>query len=323
MSGYKSLTAREAAEVLSSLSAPTVIMHARPDGDTVGSASAMLKILRQLGKAPEYACQDKIPDRLAFLLCGEVRSESLEGRDLIAVDVASTTQLGSLSEYSDRIKLTIDHHAVNTPFSDNFTLPDVSSAAEALTAVLDELIKDGKASLTEEVAYPLYAAISSDTGGFLFSSASPTTYRIAAELMECGIDFADINHRLFHSKSKEQLLAEGFIASKIKTAANGKIAYATLSAEDRTRLGLRGEHFETAIDIIRSVLFAEIALFVRENDDGTLKASMRSTGANVAEIAAEFGGGGHIRAAGCSPVASSAEEGAKLIISRLLSIVEN
>ena len=314
MNDFKNLTPSEAADILLSLKNPIVIMHARPDGDTAGSAAALIKILRRLGIEAEYTSSDRLSDRLAFLLANERRAKSLEGRELIAIDVASPAQLGSLEEYKDKILLTIDHHRVNTPFSDNLTIPDASSAGEALFSVLLELIKSRKCSLDAEIAYPLYAAISSDTGGFVFSSASPKTYRLAAELIETGIDFADINHRLFHSKSKEQLKAEGFISSRLETELNGKLAYATLSKAERSSLGLNGEHFETAIDIIRSLCFAEIALFVRENDDGSIKASLRSTGFNVAGIAEHFGGGGHIRAAGCNITAKSADEGAKLII---------
>ena len=314
MNEFKNLTSREAAEILLTLKNPVVIMHARPDGDTAGSASALIKILRKLGIEAEYASSDKLSERLAFLLCKERQAEALDGRELIAIDVASPAQLGSLAEYKDKIILTIDHHRVNTPFSDNLTLADASSAGEALFSVLSELIAMKKCNLDAEIAYPLYAAISSDTGGFLFSSASANTYRLAAELIETGIDFADINHKLFHSKSREQLKAEGFISSKIETDLDGKLAYATLSKSQRESLDLKNEHFETAIDIIRSLSLAEIAIFVRENDDGSIKASLRSTGFNVASIAESFGGGGHIRAAGCTVKAASADEGAKLII---------
>ena len=317
MNGYKNLTPREAAERLLGYKNPVVIMHARPDGDTVGSAAALIKILRRLGIPAEYASADHVSERLSFLLNGEKRAESLDGRELIAIDVASPMQLGSLSEYENKISLTIDHHKVNSPFSDNLTLPDASSAGEALFSVLSELMDMGKCELDSEIAYPIYAAISSDTGGFVFSSASPYSYRLAARLIETGIDFADINHRLFHSKSKEQLKAEGFIASRLATEGDGRIAYATLSREDRDTLGLSSEHFETAIDVVRSVMPAEIAVFVRENDDGSVKASIRSTGANVAEIAAEFGGGGHIRAAGCTLPAKSASQGAEIIIQKI------
>lgn len=321
MNGHRSLTPREAAERLLTYTHPVVIMHARPDGDTVGSASALIKILRKLGIPAEYASADPVSERLSFLISGESRAQSLENRELIAIDVASEAQLGSLAKYAESITLTIDHHRINSPFSDNLTLPDASSAGEALFSVLNELTVMGKCKLDSEIAYPIYAAISSDTGGFVFSSASASSYRLAADLIETGIDFADINHRLFHSKSKEQLKAEGFISSNLKSAADGKISYATLSIEDRDLLGLSSEHFETAIDIVRSVIDAEIAVFVRENDDGSVKASMRSTGFNVAAIAAEFGGGGHIRAAGCTLSAKSAEDGAKILIEKIKDLI--
>ena len=317
MNEYKALTPKEAAEKLLTYQSPVVIMHARPDGDTVGSAMALIEILGKLGIDAEYASADEISQRLAFLTDGKKRAESLEGRELIAIDVASPAQLGSLASYKDKITLTIDHHRVNSPFSDNLTLPDASSAGEALFSVLAELINMKRCELDSDIAYPMYAAISSDTGGFLFSSATSDTYKLAAKLIETGIDFADINHRLFHSKSKEQIKAEGFIASKLMTSADGKIAYATLSKEDRANLGLSSEHFETAIDVVRSLLHSEVAVFVRENDDGSVKASMRSTGLNVAEIAAEFGGGGHIRAAGCTLAVKSASEGAAILIDRI------
>ena len=317
MNEYKNLTVRDTAEILLTLKNPIILMHTRPDGDTVGSASALIKILRRLGKEARYASADKIPERLAFLLEGEKIAESLEDGELVAIDVASPSQLGAYKDLAERVMLTIDHHRVNMPFSDNYTLPDASSAGEALYTVLEELEAMGKIELDEKVAYPIYASISSDTGGFIFSSATAKTYRVAARLIETGIDFADINRKLFHSKSPSQIKAEGFISSKLQTALDGKISYATLSKSDRDNLGIDSDCFETAIDIVRSVMNSEIAIFVRENDDGSVKASIRSTGFNVAEVAATFGGGGHIRAAGCALPVSTAEDGANLIISEI------
>lgn len=317
MREIRNLTAKETAEILLTLKNPIILLHTRPDGDTVGSASALIKMLRKVGIEARYASADKIPDRLSFLLAGEKRAEALDSGELVAIDVASPAQLGAYSNIADKVILTIDHHRVNSPFSDNFTLADASSAGETLFSVLLELTEMNKCELDEEIAYPLYASVSSDTGGFVFSSASADTYRIAAALIETGIDFADINRRLFHSKSPEQIKAEGFIASRLMTASEGKISYATLSKKDRESLGISGEHFETAIDIVRSIRNSEIAIFVRENDDGSIKASMRSVGFNVAEVAAQFGGGGHIRAAGCTLPVNSAEEGAMLLIEKI------
>lgn len=309
------VTREECARRLLSLSRPVVVTHVRPDGDTVGSAAALTLALRALGKEATLLSPDKIPERLAFLLSGVPLCESAEGCELVAIDVASPTQLGGLAplEYT----LTIDHHARSTPFSDFYAIPDASSAGEVLYGVLLELEKISDFRIDEKIAYPLYAAISSDTGGFIYSSAGADTLRAAARLIEYGIDFADINHRLFNSKSEEQIRAEGFVASRLKTALGGALSYATLSKGEREELNLLPEHFETAIDVVRALAGAKIAVFVRESDDGTIRASLRSTGFNVADIAAELGGGGHIRAAGCSPVAKSAEAAAKIIIEKI------
>lgn len=312
---YKTLSAREAAERMLALKCPTVLMHARPDGDAVGSATAAALILRELGKRASILSCDPIPDRLKFLTDGVEIASNLEGREAFSIDVASPSQLGSLSD--ENVLFMIDHHAKGEPFADNFILPEASSAAEALLEISDELTKISDFKMNAEIAARIYAAISSDTGCFAYSNASPKTYRRAAELIEYGIDNADINHRLFQSKSSEAIRAEGFISSSIKTAADGKIAYAVLTARDRGELGIDMQYFDTAIDVIRSLMGAEVALFVRESDDGNIRASLRSTGLNVAEIAEKFHGGGHIRAAGCSPDGADAHAAASLIIEEI------
>lgn len=320
MGDFKKLSAREFAERLLEIKNPTVIMHRRPDGDTVGTAAALIELFAELGVNAEYACADTVPERLKFLTEGLTRSDDLQGRELIAVDVASPEQLGSLAEISERVTLMLDHHALGKPFADHYIISDSSSAGETLLDVVDELILMKRLVLTPKIAYPIYASISSDTGGFRYSSTTSKTHKRVAALVETGINFADINHRLFNSKSESQLRAEGFISSKISTAANGKIAYATLTKAERDSLGVSSEHFETAIDVIRSLHGAKVALFVKENDDGTLRASLRSTGADVAKVAALFSGGGHIRASGCSPVAKSVTEAAQMIITEIKKI---
>ena len=315
---YRTLTARESAEIILNAKNPTVVMHRRPDGDTVGSASALLCVFSLLGKNANYACSDPIPERLRFLIDEDKATECFDGREVITIDVATPDQLGELKDKIGQPILMIDHHAVGTRFADGYVLPDASSASEVLMSIIDELIDMGKITLTKELAYPLYASMSSDTGGFIYSNASAATYRRAAMLIECGIDSADINHRLFNSKSEKQIKAEGYIASVMRTAMDGRLAYATLTKRERDELGIESEYFETAIDVVRSLLGAQIALFVRENDNGSIRASLRSTGSDVAAIAAKFNGGGHIRAAGCSPDAKTPEEAANMIIEEII-----
>ena len=266
---------------------------------------------------------DKIPKRLEFILekTGAETADSSVGFTPVAIDVASPAQLGDLVNCTEAPFLMIDHHAVGTPFADFYTVPEASSAAEALMDVIDELIDMGRVRMNDVLAYSLYAAISSDTGSFSYSNARAKTHRCAAKLIECGIDSADINHRLFDSKSAEQLKAEGFIASGIRTAESGKIAYALLTLADKRELALESEHFDTAIDVVRSLGGVEIAFAVKESEPKKYKISLRSTGADVASVAAELGGGGHVRAAGCSLIAETAEHAANIILEKLKNTI--
>lgn len=312
MTEYKTLTPKECAERLLELDRVAVLTHARPDADTVGSAAALCRALISLGKDAVILCPDPIPKRLSFLVEELTVSDEEGDRAAVAVDVASRSQLGRLGDIS--VTLTVDHHATSTPFSSHYTVKDSSSAAEVLYSVLLELERISDFKIDGSVAYGLYAAMSSDTGGFIYSSAGAETHRVAARLIEFGIDFADINHRLFNSKSEERIKAEGLVGSKLRSALDGRVSYATISKKEREAAGLPLVEFDGAVDVVRAREGAEIAFFVREEDDGSIRASLRSVGFNVAEIASVLGGGGHIRAAGCSPKAESVEAAAQLII---------
>ena len=140
--------------------------------------------------------------------------------------------------------------------------------------------------------------------------------------MEFGIDYADINHRLFNSKAKDKIRAEGYVAGSLKTAFDGELAYSTLSRKDREKLGIAIEYFDSAIDVVRTLYGARVALFVRELDDGSFRASLRSTGPDVASVASLFNGGGHIRAAGCSPTGDSIEAATEAVINEIGKILK-
>lgn len=320
MSNYKELSLAECADRLLSVERPLVVMHIRPDGDTVGSGAALCEIFRALGKEPRYTCPDPIPERLAFLVEGFTRSDEYEKYDAVAIDVPSPMQLGELSERL-RVSFMIDHHRISTPFAPHYTVSTASSAGEVLLGLARELQARGELCITKKMAELIYAAISSDTGGFAYSNATEKTYRDAADLISLGIDHADINRRLFDSKSEKEILAEGIIGARLETGANGKIAYATLTKEERESLGLSFSDFETSIDIVRALRGSEIAFVIKETDSGEYKASLRSVGANVAEVAARHSGGGHIRAAGCTVSAGSMKEARDILIKELELLV--
>ncbi len=320
---YKRLNARVCAERILEIKNPIIFIHVRPDGDAVGSAAALSLIFRQLGYSAPIKSADKIPARLSFILEKTDTSvaDTVEGYTPVSIDTASASQLGTLYDENNLPVLMIDHHAVGEQYADGYIAPDASSAAEALFDITYELESMGKIKFSSDIAYAIYTAMSSDTGCFAYSNATPKTHRYAAMLIEQGIDAADINQRLFHSKTKEQIKAEGYISTKLRVALGGRISYATLSYKELKSLNLEAEHFDTAIDVARSVFGAEIAFVIKETEPGKYKASLRSTGADVSKIAMKFGGGGHVRAAGCSPKAKSIKEASEIIISEISNIL--
>ena len=319
MADFRNLTLDECADRILNIERPIVVMHVRPDGDTVGSAAALMWIFHRLGKAPLWACSDPIPERLEFLLGNfrEAYGHEYDSSSIVTVDVPTREQIGEIYDFLPRPSLMIDHHDIGVPFADNFIIRGASSAGEVVMQIAEVLIKRGKITLERELAYCLYAAISSDTGCFRYSSATPDTLRRSAALIETGIDSADINHKLFNSKTQKQIRAEGFVAEKIETACGGKVAYATVTKRERDKLGILMEHLETAIDVVRSVEFVEISFVVKEMDNGEFKVSLRSTEANVADISQYFGGGGHIRAAGCTVAAKNMHDAAVKLLDRI------
>ena len=322
MRNYRSLSLDEVAKKIKDAKNPVIAIHRSPDGDAVGSAMGLSLILRALGKKAEYICADKIPERLSFVSDGlDYASGDLDGRDIICVDIASPSQLGKLAETEPKSKtpyLMIDHHAIGEVFADSYIIPEACATGEIIYDIAERMASLGYIDeITPEMASALYAAISSDSGCFRFSNAKSHTHIVAARLIEKGIDTAEINRLLFDSKTEAQLKAEGLTLNKMQSLFGGRLALACITKNDRDTLGLKFEDFETAIDIVRSLRGVEISAVIKEQDDGTYKASLRSVGADVASVCAKFGGGGHIRAAGCSVAAKSEDEAINKIITAL------
>ena len=300
---------------------PLIVMHTRPDGDTVGSAVALARMFSLLGRTPRAIAPDPIPKRLSFLTEGlALAPTSLEGErcTVITVDVASKGQLGALREQLQgdlSPSLMIDHHERGEAYADCYVRANAAAVGEIMFDLAKRMLERGiLTSLPVDLLTPIYAAISSDTGCFKYSNTTPHTHRIAADLISMGVDAAEINRRLFDVKSAEQLRAEGYVQSSLHRHESGRIAWITISREIREGLGLLDEHFETAIDVVRSLEGVEVAIAVKESADGRFKASLRSSGPDVAAMAAMLGGGGHVRAAGCSLTAESAEAATRAVV---------
>lgn len=321
-SEIRKVSPEECADILLGIEHPLILCHIRPDGDTVGTAVALAKTFAALGKKAEISCAHPIPKRLAFLLDGVEVIDNVDGRCCVAVDVASPSQLGALCERDIEIACVIDHHESSTPYAPHLTVGEASSAGEVLYDIIAVLEERGLVKLDREIARPLYASISSDTGSFAYSNTREKTHLVAARLISLGIDTADINHRLFHSKSREQIVAESVVGSKILLADGGRVAYSAVTLADLEKLGLSLEHFETAVDIIRSVRGVEVAISIKEVTEGEYKFSLRSTGAPVSQVAEHFGGGGHLRAAGFSVKTEDIEATTKEVLDLVLSLAK-
>ncbi len=304
-------------DALLSVLHPLIVTHARPDGDTVAACAALCHFYRDRGTPVAYASEEEIPKRLQFLLNGFERATDFTDYTPITVDVASPGQLGLLAEPlkdGRAVRYMIDHHATGRPFAPGLIIPDASSAAEVIFLIFESMEAKKKMKITTEIAGALYAGMSSDTGCFRYSNATPRTHRAAARLLAGHIDGAEINRLLFDAKTDEQIRAEGLIAERLVSAGDG-ITYATLTKAERDGFGLSFADFETAIDIVRSLEGTEIAMVAKETETpGEYRVSMRSTGFDVSSVAAAFEGGGHVRAAGCTVVANTPKEAAEQVL---------
>ena len=302
---YKDLTGEAVRELLC-VPAPTLILfHAHPDADALGSAFALSLWLKQKGSAAYCLCADEIPERLRFLAEGVQESVLLsslpcgfENARVVTVDTASPAQLGALYDvFADRISLMIDHHARGTRYADGWVAP-----CAATGEMIYDLIADSGEDMSGKCSELLYAAISSDTGGFRYSNTTPGTHLRAAVLLESGIDAAHINHLLLEVKSKKHLAAEAAGFARLQLYGNGRIAVVSFPHELKCELERLDEHLDTLVDVARRVSGVEIAAAIRQpSKESVFRLSTRaSVDFDVSLVCAVFGGGGHPRAAGAT-----------------------
>ncbi len=298
-----------------------VIFHARPDGDAVGSAFALRTLLECMGLQVRCLCADRVPARLRFVTDGiqdDVRAEALEtefwSEDVLAisVDTASPAQMGSLAEcWQSRVALMIDHHGTGTPYAPGCILPEAAATGELIYAIAQQWLRMGVIDdIPFSAATAMYTAISADTGSFRYSNTTEQTFLCAAALRSRGVDTAAISHALFENKSLAQLKAEHLGFSAMQLWEGGRVALIPFTYEMKAEHGISDEQLETLVDVARQIEGVEIAMAVRQPaQEGRFRVSTRSSGAfNVAALCARLGGGGHVKAAGCTVMAENMDE---------------
>ncbi len=309
-----------------------IAFHAKPDGDAIGSAFALRELLRLMDIPAICVCADEVPERLSFLVDGVqgsvVPEEGMimDHERVISVDSAAPEQLGGLYNTLHKyIDIMIDHHAMGTVYADNYIVPEAAATGEIIYDIAWRLLEMGKISeIPPRVINLVYAAICADTGCFKYSNTSPKTFRVAAELVEQGAEREEINRRLFEAKTYKQIVAEGEAARRLTLHNGGKIASVTFPYTSKYSLSLSDEHLETIIEIPRSISGVLVAFSVRQSEDKPIyRVSMRSCGDfDVSRVCALFGGGGHIKAAGCTVEAASIRDAEEMIVRAIRSKME-
>lgn len=277
--------------------------HVRPDGDCVGSTLAVYNYITTY--YPEVQVElflETIPDVFLFLKnADKIKHEYEEDKvfDLfIVLDCGDEGRLGPFAKYYNaaRHTLCIDHHVSNQSFAeDNYIIPDVSSTCELVFDMLDT------DKITKEIAECLYTGMVHDTGVFQYSCTSAKTMNNAGILMGKGIDYPKIVTDTFYLKSYDQNRILGYALLNSKLYLDGKVIVTYLTKENLAEFHCTSKELDGIVNQLRVTKGTEVAVFLYESEDGSYKASFRVSGdVNVAEIAQSFGGGGHVKAAGCN-----------------------
>ncbi|MDN4616505.1 bifunctional oligoribonuclease/PAP phosphatase NrnA [Paenibacillus sp. PsM32] len=282
-----------------------VVSHVQPDGDAVSSTVVVGWLLSCLGKKFTLVNEGPIPKRMHYLtLSDQIIDQQADGSErqyqhVICVDCADFKRVGLVSHWmSDAASiLNIDHH----PTNDNYGEVNLIKADAAATAeILYDWIECFDVKWTTEVAEAIYTGLLTDTGGFRYSSTSPKVMEIASRLLDLGVNGPDLAETLLEEVTLPQVKVLGMALSTLQLSEDGKIAHVHVTPEHMIIAGADNEDLEGIVNYPRNIQGVEVGIFFKVIDDHAVKASLRSAGkVNVAAVAQHFGGGGHIKAAGC------------------------
>lgn len=297
--------ARQAAELLDAAATVSVVSHVYPDADTIGAGLALALVLDHAGKAVQvsFAAPADLPESLQSLPGGHllVNPERMR-RDadlVVTVDIPGINRLGALRELADSASevLVIDHHASNQLFG---TANYVDASADSTTMLVAELLDAWGKPIDVGVAHCLYAGLTTDTGSFRWASAR--AHRLAARLVELGVDNASISRTLLdtHPFAWLPMLARVLSSAQLDADALGGrgLVYAVVGHHEWANA--RPEEVESIVDIVRTTQQAEVAAVFKEIEPGHWSVSMRAKAYDLTGVAGAFGGGGHPHAAGYS-----------------------
>lgn len=299
------LTVQEAADFLRTLDGVLLLTHVRPDGDTIGCAAALCRALRALGKTAYLLENTEITETYAPYAEGLWAPEGFVPESVVSVDIAAPGLLPeNAAPYRDRICLAIDHHGSQEFFAERTCL---DAGAAACGELVYEITKE-LTEVTPEMAMALYVAISTDCGCFVYANTTARTHRIAAELMERGIDVGPVNKALFRTKSPVRLAMEARMVADMKLYDRGRVVVMSIPLSLRQELHATEADIEELSSLAALVQGTDCGITLRELTPEKVKISLR-TGPRVdaSAVCRVLGGGGHRGAAGATVNGTMAE----------------
>lgn len=280
-----------------------VFTHNNMDGDAMGSSQAFCHAMRDLGKECYIILEDDIPKYLNVL---HEHEDFYVFKAPWKADIAAAIDCGEESRIEKRLdafkdaktRICIDHHIPKRDFADYSVVEPEASASGILVY---ELIKEMGIKIDTHIAEDLYAAISTDTGSFMYHNTDARTHLVAADLYSYGIDHVKICNAIYATFPLVQLRIEARAIDNLKLFADGKGVISYITKKELKELGGTYEDSETCIDRLRTIEGVEAACMIKETEDGEFKASLRGKNyADVNKAAVALGGGGHKMASGCT-----------------------
>ena len=300
------MTVFETAEFLRGHDNYLILTHTRPDGDTMGCAAALCRALRGIGKQAFVLPNPEVTPLFSNYVEGLTCDEGYQPHTVVCVDIAARSMFPlNAQQYLDKVDLTIDHHPSQEFYAKN-TLLDASCAAcgEIVYEVAREL-----GEITPETAEALYVAVSTDCGCFAYGNTKARTHRVAAELIDCGIDLPALNKRHFRTKSWKRMQLEAAILGGMELHDEGTVAIAAITLDMMTSIGATQNDTEDIANLVGALEGVKASVTIRELAPGKNKISLRTdpNWLNASTTCALLGGGGHAAASGATVEAGVAE----------------
>ena len=295
------MTITEIATELKKAKSALIFSHNRPDGDTVGSTTALRLALQKLGVRVDIVCNSDIPDKLKYLSGVDCYLKAPE-KDAsysmhVSVDCANENMFSELSGVykKNAVTINIDHHVSNTRYAKFNYVQEASSTCE----IIYDLISELDVEMDGEIAECLLTGIVTDTGGFAHSNVTERTLQVASLLKRAGADLHKIIKINFKTQTKQRSDLYTSVISKMRYRLDGKVGIIIITKNEIEDVGAVDNVTEGFIDYPLSIDTVEVAISLLEIGKNRYKISLRSNGkVNVNEIASLYGGGGHVLASG-------------------------